>query len=108
MLVFFIKKLLRAKKHKKKSTHRKERALFKSDAILDLTKTGVTDLLALKLNNTALVAAEMAGGVILGKDYLVALDVYLDRVGACDIHLLTHFLGNNDSAELVYVSNYTC
>ena len=79
-----------------------------SDTVLDFVKTGVADLLVLELHYTFLATAEAAGGVILGEDDLVALNVYFNGIGVCDIHLLAHFLRNNDSAELVYVSNYTC
>ena len=38
------------------------------------------------------------------ENYLVVLYVDLNGIAASDIHLRSHFLGNNDSAKLVYVS----
>ena len=78
-----------------------------SDTVLDFVKTGVTDLLVLELHYTFLATAEAAGGVILGEDDLVALNVYFNGIGVCDIHFLAHFLGYYNSAELVDVSDYS-
>ena len=84
------------------------RALLILYRILDLSEAGVTDLLSLELGNTALASAEVAAGVVLGENDLIAFYVYFDRIGVCNIHFLAHFLGNYNSSELVYVSNYTC
>ena len=73
----------------------------------DLFKTGKTDLLSLEFGNVGLTAAEIAARMILGEYDLVAVNVYLNRVGARNIHFVADLLGNNDSAELINVSYYT-
>ena len=91
-----------------KTPRRKRRNNLLLKIGFDLAKTVCADPLSLKLANAENTAAEGAGGVILGKDYSVSLYKDLNGIVAGDVHLLSHLLGDNYSAELVNVSDYSC
>ena len=75
--------------------------------VLDLIETSAAYVLALEFGELVVTAAEVAVRVVLDKDDLVAVNVYLDRIRAADFHLGSYLLRDNDSAKLVDVSNYT-
>ena len=80
----------------------------RSKALLDLAEAFRTEPLSLELGDTEVTAAEGAGRVIFGEYDSVALDEDLDGIVVRDVHLLSHFLGDNYSAELVDVSDNSC
>ena len=73
-----------------------------------LVEANLTDLLALELGDTLIAGAEAAAGIILGEYYLISFYVYFNGIGVSDIHLLSHFLGNNYSSKLINVSYNSC
>ena len=74
---------------------------------LKLVEAMDADLLTLELDDLVIGSAEAAAGIVFSEDDLVAIYVYFNGIGACDIHLLAHFLRYYYSAELVDVSDYS-
>ena len=87
--------------------HSRQPSLISLNGALNLAKTSCANVLALEFSEIVVVAAEVAVRVVLDEDELLAVNVYFDRIGATDFHLSADLLGNNNSAELVNVSDYT-
>ena len=81
---------------------------MESGESLDLTDAILTQSLALELGHAEVAAAEGAGGVIFGEYDSIAFDEDLYGIVAGNFHFLSHFLRDNDSAELIDVSDYSC
>ena len=79
-----------------------------SVAAFDFIKTCLADASALEFGDTVLGLTEGAVGAVFSENDLVTVNEYLYGIVAVDIHLLAHFLRNNDSSELIYVSYYAC
>ena len=50
----------------------------------------------------------MTARIIFCENYLIAFNIYFNRIGICDAHLLAHFFRDNYSTELIDVSYNAC
>ena len=74
---------------------------------LNIVKTFAAYLASAHLGGNVRATAEGAVGSEFCKNYLVVFYVDFNSVAANDVHLRSDFLGNDDSAKLIYVSYYS-
>lgn len=76
--------------------------------ICKLSSAGTADLFALEIGNLACFTAENAGGLILSEDDGVVFKIDLNTAAGADGQSVSHFDGENDSAQIINFSHDSC